>query len=69
MLESPNIWLVLVLFIIINNDLSEAKKGHIGEERGDGRGWYGGSRGKYTANVLLVDFTEFISVTNSTVAL
>ena len=46
MLESPNIWLVLVLFIFINNDLSEAKKGHIGEERGDGRGWYGGSRGK-----------------------
>ena len=48
MLESPNIWLVLVLFIFINNDLSEAKKGHIGEERGDGRGWYGGSRGKYS---------------------
>ena len=47
MLESPNIWLVLVLFIFINNDLSEAKKGHIGEERGDGRGWYGGSRGKW----------------------
>ena len=30
----------------VGAEVLEAKKGHIGEERGDGRGWYGGSRGK-----------------------
>ena len=42
--------MAVFLFILINTDLSEAKKeriekGHI-NGRGDGRGWYGGSRGK-----------------------
>jgi len=49
--------MAVFLFILINTDLSEAKKeriekGHI-NGRGDGRGWYGGSRDLSNLELLI----------------